>query len=214
MAVEGIVLEKAREESKDVALKHRHDHQTPKAAENVVVETPRASSVSTPKSSVPSSAKSTPARMREKPTKYVSQMAKAREEKQRQAAATARDQNNTSSSSDMETSSNPSTESSTSVHSDMSKKSGIEDKLGNLPKFGEWDRHSVNSGPCYTLLFQNAAQEKKIGGPIRVHASRPSDQPAQNEDLYGYNRDASVKKPGRKTKQCSLLCCFTSSESS
>jgi hypothetical protein len=58
----------------------------------------------------------------------------------------------------MESSSNPSTG---SVASDAS--SAVTRNAGlDVPKFGEWEKHSVNSGPCYTLLFQNAAQEMKV----------------------------------------------------
>lgn len=82
---------------------------------------------------------------------------------------------------------------------------------GRLPKFGVWDNNNNNddNGPCYTLLFENVAQEKRIGGPIRIHAPR-SCSPARNEDLYNYN-PASIKA-ARKTRQYpSLLCCFVGS---
>lgn len=54
---------------------------------------------------------------------------------------------------DMEMFSNLFIESSISVYLDMLKKFGIEDKFGNLFKFGEWDRYSVNFGFCYMFLF-------------------------------------------------------------
>lgn len=205
MAVEGSNLEQARQDS-DIMLKRRTVESSRAPAS---FDTPRASSAS----SVPSSTvsvRSTPtAKNREKPTKYVSQMAKAREEKKRSSTAAGCESSSDckSSSSDMETSSNPSSTETTSS-------SNNSDKLSNLPKFGEWEKHSANSGPCYTLLFQNAAQEKKIGGPIRVHAPLPA---VRNEDLYpeGINRAACVKKPPRKRKSHGLLsCCFKSSESS
>jgi len=195
MAVDGIVLEKFRQEG-DLVLKRRLASSNPPST----FDTPRASSVS----SVPSSVKSTPRRNRERPTKYVSQMAKAREEKKRAAreASSHSDKSTTSLSSDMETSSNPSSASGNSLQSG--------DKPSALPKFGEWVNHSANSGPCYTLLFQNAAQEKKIGGPVPVHEPVC---PAPNEDLYGYHRSGSVRKP-RKRQFYGLLFCFTCTESS
>lgn len=212
MAVEGVILEKATVE-KDIVLKRRQrspSAESPNPPSSY--ETPRASSASTPKSSVPSSVRSTPAR--EKPSKYVSKMAKAREEKKRKEAAAA-PPNSTNSeksmmSSELETSGSiPSTESGT-----LSEKSQANvDKLGILPKFGEWNKHSANSGPCYTLLFQNAAQEKKIGGPIRVHGARTMDASVPNQDLYGYNKSAPAIKPKKLKKSGGLLCCFKTSES-
>lgn len=80
---------------------------------------------------------------------------------------------------------------------------------GRLPKFGVWDNNNEASAPSYTLLFENVAQEKRIGGPIRIHAPRPC-SPARSEDLYNYN-PTSIKA-ARKTRQYhSLLCCFVGS---
>lgn len=82
---------------------------------------------------------------------------------------------------------------------------------GRLPKFGVWDNNNNNgdNGPCYTLLFENVAQEKRVGGPIRIHAPQPC-SPSRNEDLYNYN-PTSIKA-ARKTRQYhSLLCCFVGS---
>jgi hypothetical protein len=80
---------------------------------------------------------------------------------------------------------------------------------GRLPKFGVWDNHNDDNGPCYTLLFENMAQEKRIGGPIRIHAPQPC-SPAPCEDLYNYN--ATSMKAARKTRHYpSLLCCFVGS---
>lgn len=158
--------------------------------------TPRASFVATPKGS----GKGTP---RDHgtlaPKKYVSPMAKAREEKKRREAESNGKSKDWPSLSDMETSSNPS---SGSVDSDIST-----GKVAKLPMFGEWDNHSVNSGPCYTILFQNAAQEKKIGGPVRVRANVPPSSPARTQDLY-HSTPATLK--AKKRMQYSFLCCFSS----
>jgi hypothetical protein len=83
------------------------------------------------------------------PWKYVSPMAKAREEKKRREAEGKEWQGL----SDMESSSNPSTGSVASDASSAATRNAGPDML----KFGEWEKHSVNSGPYYTLLFQNAA---------------------------------------------------------
>lgn len=80
---------------------------------------------------------------------------------------------------------------------------------GRLPKFGVWDNNNDDSSPCYTLLFETVAQEKRIGGPIRIHAQRPC-SPTRSEDLYKYNPPST--KTARKTRQYhSLLCCFVGS---
>ncbi|KAG0562642.1 hypothetical protein KC19_9G162000 [Ceratodon purpureus] len=79
-----------------------------------------------------------------------------------------------------------------------------------LPKFGVWDNQNDASGPCYTLLFESVAQEKRIGGPIRVHANRPS-SPAQSEDLYNYNPGAIKTRKSKLQLHHSLLCCFVGS---
>lgn len=205
MAVEGVALETAAQ-GKDIALKRRQrsssiEFPNPQTS----FETPRPSSVSTPRTSVSSSVRGTP-----KPSKYVSKMAKARDEKKREdGAATAVSSNGDKpmTSSDLETSSIPSTGSGTQSE----KSQGHEDKVANLPKFGEWNKHSANSGPCYTTLFQNVAQEKKAGGPIRVRGSRSADS-GPGEDLYGYQHDSALNKHKKKTSR-GFLSCFKASVS-
>lgn len=81
---------------------------------------------------------------------------------------------------------------------------------GRLPKFGVWDNQNDASGPCYTLLFETVAQEKRIGGPIRVHAARPA-SPVQSEDLYTYNPGAIKARKSKLQLHLSLLCCFVGS---
>ncbi|KAG0622960.1 hypothetical protein M758_3G137000 [Ceratodon purpureus] len=208
MAGDKAVVAKAREVERDIVLKAKVEAlhmeysnvSSPKVPSSAS-DTPRASSVATPKGSVKSSARSTPA-----PRKYVSPMARAREEKKRREAGESNKSKDWPCLSDMESSSNPST--SGSLHSDMSTT-----KPANLPKFGEWDKHSVNSGPCYSILFQNAAQEKKIGGPVRIHSTQPN-SPPRTQDLYQALPPAttkSTKKPkSKKKKQSSIFCCFSS----
>lgn len=160
--------------------------------------------------------------------KYVSQMAQAREEKKRREASSGKSKD-WPGSSDADTSSTPSSADSGSLTSDVpngvqregaaavaknggSTASKLEAEKavggpGHLPKFGEWDNHTVDSGPCYTLLFQNAAEQKKNGGPVLVHAQKPSSKPGVTEDLYDFNYGGMKSK---KKKQFILLCCFSS----
>ena len=78
---------------------------------------------------------------------------------------------------------------------------------GRVPKFGVWENQNDTSDPCYTLLFENVAQEKRVGGPIRIHANRPG-SPSGCEDLYDYNP---IKARKNKHLHLSLLCCFVGS---
>ena len=196
--MDNAVVAKACDQERDIVLKTgdqgSDDYLDAESSKpSSTFDTPRASSVATPRGSVKSTPRATPA-----PKKYVSPMAKAREEKKRRQAGgdstKCKDWPNLS---DMESSSNPS---SGSLNSNTSTS-----KPANLPKFGEWDRHSANSGPCYTLLFQNAAQEKKSGGLIRVHADGPL-SPGRTEDLYKFA--PATAKP-RKRMHRTLLCCFS-----
>jgi hypothetical protein len=189
----------AEVQEQEIVLKAKEESYSSKPSSTF--STPRPSSVATPKGF---GTRLTPA-----PRKYVSPMAKAREEKKRREAEGKEWQGL----SDMESSSNPSTG---SVASDASS-AATRNAGPDVPKFGEWEKHSVNSGPCYTLVFQNAAQEKKAGGPIRVHAHR-SDSPPRTQDLYqpppaNTTKGLNKKKKKKKTP-FPFLCCFTSSSSS
>eukprot|EP00246_Nothoceros_aenigmaticus_P011540 TRINITY_DN3179_c0_g1_i1.p1 TRINITY_DN3179_c0_g1~~TRINITY_DN3179_c0_g1_i1.p1 ORF type:complete len:326 (+),score=49.99 TRINITY_DN3179_c0_g1_i1:468-1445(+) len=66
------------------------------------------------------------------------------------------------------------------------------DRSTALPKFGEWDSKNPNSGDGFTVIFDQAMTEKKMGG-VPGRPSYPADLPARrDEDLY--------KTPGRGDK--------------
>nr|PNR61724.1 hypothetical protein PHYPA_000147 [Physcomitrium patens] len=217
MAKKGnIVVTRPREVEKSFVLKPGEGLNNCNLITHKVIhvdQSPRPSSVQIPKSSG----------NEPKSSKYASPMARARQETKRrgggESLGNSKDWPNLS---DMDSSSNPPSESGISVGDTPSRPvpySGYiakprgsvstadgEDSAGNsrLPKFGVWDNNNESSGPCYTLLFQNASQEKKVGGPVRIHVPPPC-SPAQEGDLYSYH--SGMAKSKRKN-QCSLLCCF------
>lgn len=171
---------------------------------------------------------------------YVSSMARARAERKRREAGQSKDWDDTSSSpsSEMSSISNGSTPPSKPArvipHSggrippsgnlipgsgSLIPSSGyiakprdstaLEGHAG-LPKFGVWDNPNDAAEPCYTLLFENVAQEKRTGGPVRVYANRPA-SPTRSEDLYKFNPGAIKVRKSKQSLHHSLLRCFVGS---
>lgn len=47
-----------------------------------------------------------------------------------------------------------------------------------LPKFGAWNEKDPTSGEGFTVIFSQARNEKKVGGPARIPALQ-SESPAK-----------------------------------
>lgn len=225
---QSVVADKVVEIEKDIVFKsieHYIAQSLPESPRTSAFETPRASSAeaSKPRDTLR-------AGWKDRPAKYVSPMAKARAEKKCKEISSGKSKD-WPTLSDMETSSTPSSGEDGSLHLELS--NGLQTKApsvgvkarpstaskedaekvlggsGHLPKFGEWDKHSANSGPCYTLLFQSAAELKKTGGPVRVYAQKPPSSPGVTEDLYDY-KPVSAGARAKKKTQCGFLSCFSS----
>ncbi|KAJ7542628.1 hypothetical protein O6H91_09G003700 [Diphasiastrum complanatum] len=77
------------------------------------------------------------------------------------------------------------------------------DKSAALPKFGEWDVKNPASGEGFTMIFNNARNERKTGGsgrPLQLQAKVTSQK---DEEIL------SKQQQPTKQKSSSLLsCCF------
>ncbi|MCO5556889.1 hypothetical protein L7F22_040306 [Adiantum nelumboides] len=70
-----------------------------------------------------------------------------------------------------------------------------------LPKFGAWDEQDPSSGEGFTVIFNQARDERKTGGPTRL----PPEPPAKMQ-LGDKSQNA------EPSKFSSLFsCCFRSS---
>ncbi|KAH7294294.1 hypothetical protein KP509_28G064600 [Ceratopteris richardii] len=73
---------------------------------------------------------------------------------------------------------------------------------GPLPKFGAWDEQDPSAGEGFTVIFNQARDERKTGGPARI----PSEAPNPPKAELG-------EKPGKheQSKFSIFGCCFRSS---
>ena len=77
------------------------------------------------------------------------------------------------------------------------------DRSPALPKFGAWDERDPSSGDGFTVIFNQAHNEKKIGGPVRIPALKTESparmdqtptpkRPQLSQQKYGTQKKASV----------------------
>ncbi|KAL2649180.1 hypothetical protein R1flu_017308 [Riccia fluitans] len=69
-----------------------------------------------------------------------------------------------------------------------------------LPKFGTWNAHDPSSGDGFTVIFNQARNERKAGGPGRI--PQPGDHP-HDQDLYGNPDNVKSRDSNKK-----WFCCF------
>lgn len=72
-----------------------------------------------------------------------------------------------------------------------------------LPKFGAWDEKDPASGEGFTVIFNQARNEKKTGGPVRIPALGES--PARMDYGNAYKQPQNAPQP---RKSSSWVCCF------
>ncbi|CAM6083145.1 unnamed protein product [Calypogeia fissa] len=80
-----------------------------------------------------------------------------------------------------------------------------EDAKGSaaLPRFGAWDAQDPGSGDGFTVIFNNARNEKKTGGPVSLNPKTPD----RENDLYDNSNSGGYHK--KHSGQNSWFCCLS-----
>ncbi|KAJ7543096.1 hypothetical protein O6H91_09G024800 [Diphasiastrum complanatum] len=78
------------------------------------------------------------------------------------------------------------------------------EKAASLPKFGDWNPNDLSAGQGFTMIFNNARNEKKIGGPVQIPPLQAAQSaPQANPGKININSQQTSSK---------WYCCFGSSE--
>ncbi|BBN00068.1 RPM1-interacting protein 4 [Marchantia polymorpha subsp. ruderalis] len=70
-----------------------------------------------------------------------------------------------------------------------------------LPRFGAWNAQDPGSGDGFTVIFNNARNERRAGGPVRI--PQPNDN-SNDGDLYNQQNMLKTRDPNRR-----WFCCFS-----
>ncbi|KAI5073544.1 hypothetical protein GOP47_0012008 [Adiantum capillus-veneris] len=82
------------------------------------------------------------------------------------------------------------------------------DRSAALPKFGAWDENDPSAGEGFTIIFNQARNEKKQGGPVRIPPLQ-GESPANQNYGDGYRRFQGGQHHQKKSSFWS--CCLGSS---
>lgn len=77
-----------------------------------------------------------------------------------------------------------------------------------LPKFGAWDERDPSSGDGFTVIFNQAHNEKKVGGPVRIPALKTESPVRMDQTPTPKRPQLSQQKYGTQKKASSWACCF------
>lgn len=81
------------------------------------------------------------------------------------------------------------------------------DRSAALPKFGAWDENDPSAGEGFTVIFNQARNEKKQGGPVRIPALQ-GESPANPS----YSDGNSMPNSQQEKKHTLWSCCFWARE--
>lgn len=84
------------------------------------------------------------------------------------------------------------------------------DRGAALPKFGAWDENDPSAGEGFTVIFNQARNEKKTGGPVRIPAHQ-GESPANLNYGDGYKQAPNSQHQRKKSSFWS--CCMGSQTS-
>eukprot|EP00250_Pteridium_aquilinum_P006192 c16159_g1_i1 orf=457-1218(+) len=101
----------------------------------------------------------------------------------------------------------PSTPGKSRLHPGSTRANETPDRAAALPKFGAWDENDPSAGEGFTVIFNQARNEKKTGGPVRIPALQ-GESPAKFNYGDGNKQAQTSHHHGKKSSFWS--CCLGS----